>query len=873
MGIDAVRPRFSWWMGASGRGQRQTAYRVLVSSTEERLAEDQADLWDSGRVPGDQSIAVRYGGLPLKSGERVFWKIALWDASGRLTPWSDVAMFTMGMMRHEDWHGEWIGANQDPCHVPVYLRREIDVIKPVARATVFMCGLGWSELYVDGGRVGDYLMGPGFTTYNKRTQYLVLDATEHFKRMGHVALGVVLFDGWYALEKDPWVHKFETKSYVDRPKLLLEVRLEHEDGSTSVIISDDDWRWSFGPIRRSWICEADWDFRREIPGWDQIGFDDHDWQAVACVAPPAGRLVVQKEAATRVVKTLRPVRLIPGTQPGAWVYEFDHEFTGFVRFRASGPDGTTIRLATRSIRENAMGIPARNFTVILRGEGCEEFAPQQTYTSIARVYISGLPTPPALEDLSGCQITGVGAQASEFTCSHALVNDLHAMVRRTQMNYVTYLPNDPSREFKAWMEDPMNMFRAAAYLFDSQAMYERWQGDMLDGQADDGNLPNVAPGPALDDYNSPWWGGSAVWLPWHWQLFYGDAALLEESYPAMKKYVDYLGRVAVRGLQDWGLADWLPVEETPRPIINTPAHYLFALIVSRTAERLGDQKNVAHYARVADEVQSAYNAAFLDPLTGIYGQPGWRTVPGYPSGHTPLPLEQIHEMWWSGDRPCTQAGQVLPLVLGMVPHDTIPLVEKALLREIEAHSGHVSTGFVSTHYLLQLLADLDPEVGWRMTTSRDYPSWYSMTTGSNSNQMMETWAGGQACMPSLGGSVAAWHIEALAGIRPDPAGFGFKHLIIKPCMVGDLQWVNCWYDSVHGRITSNWSRNDSMVIMDVCIPPNTIATVHVPAASMDTVTENGTPVGMIEEIRFLRMQSGCAVFQVGSGNYRFESRR
>ena len=872
-GIDAPRPRFSWWMEATERGQRQTAYRVLVASTAEQLATDQGDLWDSGRVLGDQSIAVRYAGLPLKSDQQVFWKTMLWDAAGQPTPWSDVTLFTTGMMRDGDWQGQWIGADMDPRHTPVYLRREIEVAKPVCRATVFLCGLGWSELYVDGNRVGDYLMGPGFTTYNKRTQYLALDATEHFTQAGRTTIGVILFDGWYAIDKDPWVHKFETKPYVDRPKLLLEVRLEHEDGSRSVILSDDQWRWSFGPIRRSWICEADWDLREVLPGWDRSGYDANGWRPVARVSPPAGRLVAQKEAPTRVVETVKPARLRAGDEPGTWLYEFDHEFTGFVRFLASGPAGTTIKLATRSIRENAQGIPARHFTFVLRGEGREEFAPQQTYTSIARVYVSGATTPPTLADLTGCRITGVGARASAFMCSDALTNDLHAMVRRTQVNYVTFLPNDPSREFKAWMEDPMNMFRAAAYLFDSQAMYERWQWDMLDGQDTDGRLPNVAPGPVHDDYDSPWWGGSAIWLPWHWQLFYGDAALLDESYPAMQRYVDYLEKVAMQGLQDWGLADWLPVEETPRPIINTPAHYLFATIVSRTAERLGDQESAARYALIAETVRSRFNAAFLDPRTGIYGQPGWNVAPGYPPVQTPRPLKQIHEVWWSGDRPCTQAGQVLPLVLDLAPTEVRPLIEQALLREIAAHDGRVSTGFVSTHYLLQLLADLDPEAGWRMTTSREYPSWYSMTIGSNSEQMMETWAGGQACMPSLGGSVAAWHIEALAGIRPDPAAPGFKQIIIKPSMVGDLRWVTCWYDSTHGRIVSNWSRDDAKVIMELVIPPNTTATVHVPAGSKDTVTENGYPIGATDTVRFLRVQSGCAVYHVESGTYRFESRR
>jgi alpha-L-rhamnosidase len=868
VGMDAEKPRLSWWMTSDVRGQKQSAYRILVASSPEMLASDTGDLWDSGRTPGDASVAVRYAGQPLASGRAHAWKVMLWDNDGRPTPWSEPATFVTGKLRAEDWQGKWIGAEgtRNHPHGAVYLRRSVEVAKPVKRATVCVCGLGWSELAIDGQRVDDAVMTPGFTQYDKRTQYLVLDATKFFAPSNPASssstaktIDVMLLDGWYAFEREPCWHNFHQLPYIDRPKLLLDLRLEHPDGTETVVSSDGSWQWSEGPITRSWLCEADED-HRFAPG-------EGGWRPVAVVNGPTGRLVVEKEPPTRVVEELRPMAL--ENRDGTWVYVFDREFTGFFRFRTSGPRGTTIRLATRSIRENAPGIPARNFTCVLGGEGEEEFAPRQTYTAIARVYVTGAARPPALDDLVGCRISGVGGVSGGFRCSNDLVNWLHEAARRTQANYVTYLPNDPSREYKAWMEDPVNMFRSAVYLFDSQAMYERWQWDMLDGQAANGNVPNIAPGPYFDDYNSPWWGGSAVWLPWYWHLYYGDASLLESSYPAMKRYVDFLETKSRDGLQDWGLTDWLAWEYTPAALVNTPAAYLWARIVSQTAERLGLKEDAAHYARLGEEIRAKFNARFLDPTTGIYGQPGMACAVEGSSTHAYPPLE--HQTWWSGDRPCTQAAQVLAITLGLVPDDVRSKADEALLREIQAHGNRLSTGFIATPCLLQWLAERAPAVGWELAVAQDFPSWYTMTAGSDSEQMMETWNGGQAFMPSLGGNLVAWNVESLGGIRPDPEGPGFKRSIIRPNVVGDLHWAESWYDSVYGRIASRWRKRGDQFLLDVSIPANTSATVFVPARDAESVREAEQPIDGSRGAKFLRLEEGFAVFEIGSGEYQFQS--
>jgi alpha-L-rhamnosidase len=293
---------------------------------------------------------------------------------------------------------------------------------------------------------------------------------------------------------------------------------------------------------------------------------------------------------------------------------------------------------------------------------------------------------------------------------------------------------------------------------------------------------------------------------------------------------------------------------------------------------LGRTDDAARYTELADLVRKKYNAKFLDPATGIYGPAGAKpSMERWWDGSRP---EDVHELWWSGDRPCTQAGQALPLALGLVPDEVKPKAEAALLREVAAHKNRVSSGFVATPYLLQVLADLASELGYAMTSAQDYPSWYSMTAGSaglskmspiDHDLMQEGWSGRPALMPSLGGNIAGWHMQSLGGIRPDPAGPGFKKIIVKPNVVGDLHWVESRYDSVHGRIVSGWSKRGKQLLFFVSIPANTTATVYVPAKDAAKVTESGRPARQAEGVRFVRMEKDRALYEITSGCYRFGS--
>lgn len=754
------------------------------------------------------------------------------------------------------------GRAQARRHGGVHLRKEFDVSGPVTRAVLAFSGLGFSEAAIDGRKVGDYVIGPGFTDYDHRVPYLTFDVTDRFATPGRKRLDVTLVDGWYGLSRDPWVHQLEKRPYVDRPKLLLDLRLVHPDGTESVVASDGTWTWSEGEITRSWIAGEDLDLRR-------AGEAGRTWQPVEAVAAPRGRLEHQREPFNRIVGEIRPASVQYDAAAKKAAYDLGREVNGRVRFRTRGPAGTVLRITTVPTENRP-----RTSTFTLSGEeGGETYAPRFFHAGMRSVIVEGLAAPPGPDDLAVDCISSMRTPAGGFRCSDEYVNGLEQAVRRTVVNYTTFLPNDPVREWKAWTQDIQNMFGTAFYLFvESQTMYERWQHDLLDSQRADGNIANVAPGPVFDPYNSPWWGGCGVWLPWEWRLAYGDDAPLRDSYEAMKRYVDFLEAQAARsgGLQTWGLLDWLPVEETPAALINTPAHFHYARIVSRTAALLGRPDEAKTYADMAERVRETFNRAFLDSATGIYGEKGWKVRAG--NWNVPGGLEALHEAWWPGDRPCTQAGQVMPLALGLVPDGSRAAVEAALLREIAAHKGRLSTGFVSTPYLLDTLADLDAEACWRLVTAREFPSWHSMTAGSGNDLLKETWAGGQALMPSLGGSVARWCHRALGGIRPDPDGPGFRRIILRPTFVRGLDGVECHHDSPYGRIVSHWRREAGGLRWDVTVPPGTTARVHVPAESAAAVLEGGRPAAQSEGVKVLAGQRGGIVFEVVSGRYEFTLR-
>ena len=878
LGIDSTHPRLFWKLEGGERGARQTAYHVLVASSEDRLRRGQGDLWDSGKVKSDQATFLAYAGQPLGSRQLCFWKVRVWDQRGRGAGWSTNAAWSMGLLAESDWRGQWIASElelmdyqkslraltdfgMEPerdmwrlskkiremtvaiSNAPaVWLRKEFDLPKPVRRAAVSLSGLGLFELYVNGQRISDHQLDPAFTDYQKRVFYLTHEVTSAL-RPGRNALGVVLGNGWFNLVI-PHALRYYAADYIAPPQLRLDLDIEYTDGSHAFIGSDESWKQTTGgPIRFNSILSGEtYDARLEMPGWANAGFNDASWEAARPAPPPEGRLVSQQ------LRPVRNVRQLPAVsvkkEGAAWHFDLGVETVGSAQLRAKGRPGQEITIQLPGSDSHTLG-RYQTSKYIFKGDGWETFEPRFCYAGYRYVDVIGLDYEPTTADCVGLMVCTDLESCGGFACSDERLNQLQEILLRTVANYIVHIPNDPTREKAGWTQDIESGFLETVYNFDSAAMYVKWQRDFLDIIHADGYMPPVAPGrfdgPTI---NGPWWGGCVVYAPWWLYEFYGDRGILAESYPAMKAQFGYLSSIATNHIVRWGLGDWMEVgsvrpKRTPVPLTSTCAYYWFACILRDTAALLDKPDEAKQFGSVAAEIRAAYNREFFNGETGDYA---------------------------SGSQTC----QLVSLLFGLVPDGKRELVLRRLAERVARDNDHLTTGFVGTPLLLQGLTELGrPELAWSIATQTNHPSFIDAILNRGNTVMKEDWNGGLVQMPSLQGPIGTWFYHSLAGIRRDPSAPGFKRIIIKPETANTLTWVEAHHDTLHGRINSGWRREGGQLTMKVTIPPNTTATLFVPTVQVSDVSEGDRPVKRSAGLKFLRMEGGAAVFAAEPGSYRF----
>jgi alpha-L-rhamnosidase len=569
------------------------------------------------------------------------------------------------------------------------------------------------------------------------------------------------------------------------------------------------------------------------------------------VAPP-GTMQANPGIPVRVAKEVKPLRM-EGNR-----YIFESMQTGWPVVNVHGSAGQEVRVGdfrkTTGLKNKADGNPA-DFRYILKDSGEETLEPRFMVHSIGPVIsVEGIEPPP----LDAVRIKSAHADlrhTGSFSCSNPFLNHVHEATLRTHLNYTLDIPMDPSREKAGWTQDVQTMIDSTVYLTDMAALYRRWWTDMQESQLADGSVGSVAPmiwGGQENIWNDPWWGGMIIYLPYKHYLYYGDKGFLEAAYEPMAKYLKWLdskadpsdGLLRWAGASDWievGIRGWGPPKRTPTYLVSTCAHYRYTTMMEEISRILGKRGEADAYASAASRIKGNFNTRLFDPATGLY----------------------------AGARD-SQTSLILPLAFGMVPEDKKPLVIERLVKNIHQRGDHLSTGFVGTPYLIATMTDLGlGDLLYKIITQQDHPGWNTLISDG---VMKETWEGGLVQMPSLGGSIGQWFYKIAAGIRPDPAVPGFKKIVIRPAMVGDLTWVKCQYDSNYGKIVSNWTREGDKVSLEITIPPNTTATVFVPTKDADSVIESGKPASTNADLRFLRMENQNAVYAAGSGSYRFQSR-
>ncbi len=1034
LGIDVVQPRLSWILQSSRRDEMQSAYQILVASSEELLKLNIGNLWDSGQISSDQSNQVVYRGRPLMSRARCYWKVRVWDKAGKVSAWSKPAFWTMGLLSTADWQGQWIGYDAEPlgsdidkektkaislddckwvwfgegdprksdrigrrffrrrieinpdktikrarlrlaannevifflngqeiCRIPglkptqtldvtgklttgnntlaiestnendaanhavlagklmiefetgqetvlidgswkasdtrqenwqridfndtgwqnaeeiakvgdepwgkpsedelilpppSYLRKGFSVDKSVKRAMVYGSALGLYELHINGKRVGEDYFTPGWTDYPTRVYYQSYDVTKLLKR-GSNTIVAILADGWYAGYVG---FGGKRENYGSKPRLLAQLEVEYTDGGKEVISTDESWKAAYGPlVEADFLMGETYDSRKEIPGWSKLDFNDSAWNSVAVTEKVSSKVQAFPGVPAKKIMEIKPKKC---TEPkkGMYVFDMGQNFAGWARLKVNGKAGTKVVMRFAEMLNPDGTIYTENLrvarctdTYILKGKGREVWEPRFTFHGFRYVEVTGYPGRPGINDITGIVVHSDTPQVGSFECSNPMVNQLYSNIVWSQRSNFIEVPTDcPQRDERlGWTGDAQIFVRTATYNMDVAAFFTKWLVDLEDAQSEEGAFPDVAPRKIAVGDGTPAWGDAGVICPWTIYYVYGDKRVIERHYDSMKKWIAYLKTNSEDLLRPaTGYGDWVAIgEETPKDVIGTAYFAYSTRLLAKMAAAVGKEQDAKEYEALFKKIKDAFNKAYVSNDGKIKGD--------------------------------TQTCYCLGLYFDLLSESKRELAAQHLVEAVKRRNWHLTTGFVGLSYLLPTLTQTGHlEIAYRLLNNDTFPSWgYSIRNGATT--IWERWDGWtedkgfqDPGMNSFNhysfGSVGRWLFGTVAGIDTD--GPGYKHIIIHPRPGGGLAYTKASYESILGRIVSDWKIEDDSFILNITIPANTTATVYVPAKSAESVTEGRRPIDKAEQMKFLRMEDGCAVFAVGSGNYRFVSR-
>jgi alpha-L-rhamnosidase len=861
IGVGEGRPRLSWLVTDGRRGAAQAAYRIVVASSLEVLGRDEGDVWDSGTVKSSQSVLVEYAGRALASRERCYWKVKTIGALGDESPWSEAAFWEMGLMAASDWSASWISLepndldrNPRPAR---YFRRSFVASGRITRARVYATARGIYELSVNGAPVSADLFRPGWTDYTKRYQYQAYDITA-LMRAGANVVGAVLGEGWYC-GRMAWGTK--RNLYGDRPQMLAQLELTYEDGQRETISTDASWTVSLGPIVESgFLLGETYDARVRIDGWDESGFDDGLWASARAEALDGTPLVATPNETVKRIQEICPTALSE-PQPRVHIFDLGQNMVGRVRVKVVAPEGTRV-----TIRHGEMLNPDGTLYVtnlrsakstdvyICSGAGVEIYEPVFTFHGFRYVELTGFPGRPGNDAVTGVVLHSATPATGTFECSSRMINQLQHNIEWGQRGNFVEVPTDcPQRDERlGWMGDAQVFARTACFNMDVAAFFTKWHQDVRDAQHDDGAFSDVSPDPVLGGGGVAAWGDAGVICPWVTYLCYGDKRGLEHHYPAMQRWIAYLRNKSEKLIRsDTGYGDWLSTDaDTPRDLIGTAYFAYSTSLVARVAAVLGKAQDAAEYTTLFGEIRDAFCRE--------YATPAGRVVAG------------------------TQTAYGLALGFDLLPEEIRGVACEHLVRDIRKRDMHLSTGFVGTPLVLHVLTRFaHMDVAYDLLNQDTFPSWgYPIKHGSTT--MWERWDGWRhdkgfqdAGMNSFNhyayGAVGEWMYANVAGIDLDSAEPAFKHVVVRPRPGGGITSAKASLESPYGRIATEWRIADGVMTLEVTVPANAHATVHVPAKDPSAVTEGGAAIAHAEGIGRVRSEEGALVCEIGAGRYSFRS--
>ena len=893
LAVDPAGPRLSWQLNADRRGCLQSAYRILVADSPVALADDNGNVWDSGKVFSDRSVLVPYGGPALQPGKAYCWKVQAWDADGNLSPWSLPASFGTGLMSMQDWNGaKWIAMEPDVDSLkciegntgkwkdggPVFdkpvapyklpqLRREFTATKPVKRAMAYICGLGQFEMFLNGEKVGDHFLDPAWTKFDKEAQYVAFDITGEL-RDGKNAVGVMLGNGYY---HTPHGRYLKLLFSYGAPKMICKLQIEYADGTAQTVVSDDKWRASESPVTFSSIYGGeDYDASAVQPGWAEPGFDDRKWKKAVLTQGAGVKLIPQISEPLKVMERIPTVRCFRAAN-GNWVYDLGQNASGIVQLTVRAVTPQSIKLIPgelinddSTVNQRASGAPFYH-VYTARGDGSSEtWHPQFTYYGFRYVEVEGAvpageSNPGALPeviDITGLHTRNSAAQVGTFACSDPLFNKIHTLIDwAVRSNMASVLTDCPHREKLGWLEVTHLMGGSIQYRYDISRLYAKQVNDMRTAQHANGMVPTIAPQYVTfspDFIDTPEWGSAFVIIPWNLYEWYGDLAPLRDNYERMKRYVDYLGSRADNHIVAYGLGDWYDIgpdrpgyaQLTSNGVTATAIYYQDVKILERVARLLGKEADVRKYAALASDIKRAFNEKFFDKKTLKY------------------------------DRD-SQTANSIALHMDLVEPQYKAVVRQNLIDDIRRRGNALTAGDVGYRYVLRALEENDAsEVIYDMNSRYDVPGYgYQLAHGATC--LTESWqayreVSNNHCML---GHLMEWLYSGLGGIRQSPGSAGYKEIVIRPQVVGDIHSAAVSFRSPYGLIRSEWSDSPQQYRQRVEIPANTTALVYLPAVDPAAVSESGVPLGEVPGLSVRERGKDYLAVAVGSGIYDFRVAR
>ncbi len=853
LGIDNPHPRLSWQLSSTERGQVQSAYRIIVASSKDTALAGQGDVWDTGRVESSDHLSIEYQGPELKSFGKYWWAVMIWDSEDAPSAWSEPATWEMGVLSTDDWEGEWISAPESIVWGPLF-RTEFDVDGTLESARAYVCGLGCCELYINGSKVGDSVFDPSQTDYEHRAFYVCHDITALLKP-GRNACGVMLGNGWFNQDRVWGGMSYGT------PRLLGMLRLVRTDGTVVAVSSGRDWKCAPGPVLKNNVYAGEvYDARREIPGWAEPGLDGSAWEGVCIAEAPTPCLQAQPLQPIRRMGELRPVE-ITSPEPRVYLYDLGQNFSGWARIHVdNAPRGTAItlrfaetiddrgRLSTGSTGVQHTGV-VQTDTYICRGGGVEVYEPRFTYHGFRYVEVTRYAGEATVDELDGVFVHTAVERRGEFECSDPMLNRIHKAAVWTQLSNLHGIPTDcPHRERCGWLGDAQVAAEMSIYNFDMARLWAKYLGD-IETTSRSGGPKMISPGKRISGDATPDWGTAVVQLPWYLYLYYADIQTLETCYPGMQSWLAHLGDIAEGHIVSAGLGDWCAPNAlagyTPIPLTSTGYYYFDARIMEAASRALGRESGSRRYGALADAIRAAFISRFWDSETCSYG---------------------------------SQTGNAFALYLGLVPDGFEQAAADALARDVvEAHGGHHNTGITGSRHLYWALSEYGHgEVALGMLRKRDYPS-FGQLFDMGATSMWENWGekwideqeGERSQSHPMQGGLDAWFYNGLAGINPSPEHPGFRHILLRPQVMGDLEFVCARYESVVGPIASCWRVEGDAFEWQIEVPANATADVFVPCAEAASITESGSPALDAPGLSFVRTGGGCAIFRAGGGQYTF----